>query len=135
MKDWPPLAMFRKSRRWSCFPVLFTLDGTGLTISKVEDPNEGIVMTVVAIEAVLNVAKTVAVSVLKAHAAGTPLAQAVQSPEFQAAVTQALADAAQVPAEAAGLTLMDDLELGRYVYGAVADIVQAVKAGATPKAA
>lgn len=85
-------------------------------------------MSVKAIEDTLLVAKVVAVQIIEARAAGKPVLSFIQSPEFQAAVATAVPELPEVPVEALGMGLLDDLELGRYIYGTVADIVAAVKA-------
>ncbi len=84
-------------------------------------------MSVKAIEDTLHVAEVVAVSIIKASKAGRPLLGFVQSQDFQQAVSAALPELGQVPAEALDLTAIDDIELARYMFTTVADIVSAVK--------
>jgi hypothetical protein len=62
------------------------------------------------------------------------LGAVLKSPEFEAALKEAMANVTQVPAELTELDLFDDLALGRYVYGMVTDIVAELKAAKAKKA-
>lgn len=55
------------------------------------------------------------------------LAELLKSPEFLAAVGPALADASKIVDEAKEVDFMDGLELGKHVYSAVMEVLDALK--------
>lgn len=88
-------------------------------------------MTVEATEQELNLIKVVVTSILlQAQTDGwkwADLPAFLKSPNFGQAVVQAVAAAPKVPGELTDLSLLDDIELGKYVYGMVTEILADLK--------
>jgi len=82
-------------------------------------------------EAVLDLVQVVAVAIVEeAQKSGwkwSDVPAFLKSPELEAKVAPVLASGAQVPAELGELDIMDDIELGKHVYGIVQTIVAELK--------